>query len=110
MNNIDLLKDISEQIKEINRKRFVSEDNQEKEVLDLSLIALKEAERVEVARLSGEIIEKMEEVGAKLKAYAKEIRERVTRMSQFQKDVDSVESVAKGVLRVIDAVLEWIIK
>lgn len=105
LSKLDIL---NSQLRVVNAKRRVAGlSEEEREVLELSAVALRDAQRVEIAAIRGEIIEELNESSAKIKGFAKEIRERVAKMNQFAKDVDSVEMVARAVVKVLTAVGKW---
>lgn len=102
------LKALRISIKEIDVKRrskYLSDA--EREALELTAVALRDAERVAIAKIQKQVIKDMEEKVASLKEQAKVIRARVTKMNQVPKVLDKIETAIKTAVKIITAVAKW---
>ena len=79
----------------------------QRELLELSALALRDAERLAIARLQKEVYKDMEQITARLNDLSKRIRTRVTRMNKVPKALDAIETVVKEVVKVLLAVGKW---
>ena len=79
----------------------------QRELLELSALALRDAERLAIARLQKEVYKDMEQITARLNDLSKRIRTRVTRMNKVPKALDAIESVVKEVVKILVAVGKW---
>ncbi|MDD5517688.1 MAG: hypothetical protein PHS58_09745 [Bacteroidales bacterium] len=79
----------------------------ERGLLELSALALRDAERLAIARLQKEVYKDMEQITARLNDLSKRIRTRVTRMNKVPKALDAIESVVKEVVKILVAVGKW---
>ena len=79
----------------------------ERGLLELSALALRDAERLAIARLQEKVHKDMELVTARLNQLSKRIRSRVTRMNKAPKALDVIESVIKEVVKSLVAVGRW---
>lgn len=71
-------------------------------------MALRDAERVAIARLQKGIIKDMEEITAPLNALSKEIRSRVKKMNKVPKGLDITGKIIKEAVRIIAGVGKWV--
>ncbi len=79
----------------------------ERGLLELSALALRDAERLAIARLQEKVYKDMELATARLNQLSKRIRSRVTRMNKAPKALDVIESVIKEVVKILVAVGRW---
>ena len=102
------LKDLQASIKAIDVKRSGDDiTDDEREVLELTAIALRDAERVAIATIQKQVIKNMEEKTAALNALAKVIRAKVTKTNKTPKVLDSIESVIKTAVKIVAAIAKW---
>ena len=107
-NQAKILKEIQASIKAIDeqRKNNAITDN-EREVLELTAIALRDAERIAIASIQKQVIKDMEEKTVALNAQAKVIRAKVTKVNKIPKVLDSIELVIKTAVKIVAAVAKW---
>ncbi|MDD4032835.1 MAG: hypothetical protein PHS48_06265 [Bacteroidales bacterium] len=79
----------------------------ERGLLELSALALRDAERLAIARLQKQVYKDMELVTARLNQLSKRIRSRVTRMNKVPKALDAIETVVKEVVQILFMVGKW---
>ena len=102
------LKDLRVALKEIDVMRCVKDiSDAERNVLELTAVALRDAERVGIAKLQKQVIKDMEVKTASLNEQAKAIRNRVTQMNKMPKVLDTVETVIKTAVKVVAAIAKW---
>ena len=102
------LKELQESIKAIDNKRSNKDiSDTEREVLELTAVALRDAERVAIAAIQKQVIKNMEAKTAALNAQAKEIRAKVTKINKTPKVLDSIESVIKTAVKIVAAIAKW---
>ena len=102
------LAQIQQAIEQVDRQRMdLSLGVKERGLLELSALALRDAERLAIARLQKEVYKDMEQITARLNDLSKRIRTRVTRMNKVPKALDAIESVVKEVVKILVAVGKW---
>lgn len=102
------LTEIQEAIAQVDRERMdLSLGVKERGLLELSALALRDAERLAIARLQKEVYKDMEQTTARLNDLSKRIRTRVTRMNKVPKALDAIEGVIKEVVKILVAVGRW---
>ena len=102
------LKDLHASLKEIDAARLSPAlSDRERAVLELTAIALRDAERVAIAKMQKQLFKDMEAQTASLNAQAKAIRARVTRMNKTSKTLDTIESIIKTAVKIIAAIAKW---
>ncbi|MFA5325529.1 MAG: hypothetical protein WCR82_03960 [Bacteroidales bacterium] len=102
------LKEIQSAIKNVDKKRQSEDISQdERELMEMSAVALRDAERVAIAKLQKGIIKELEESTVELNKLSKTIRTRVSKMSKVPKALDKVETVIKEVVKILTAVTKW---
>ena len=102
------LKELRASIKEIDIKRRGKHlSAEEQEVLELTAVALRDAERVAIAKIQKQLIKDMQEQTANLNAQAKTIRARVTKMNKVPKILDAIETTIKTAVKIVAAVAKW---
>ena len=108
MQQAQTLKELQVSIKAIDEKRSSKElSDAEREVLELTAVALRDAERVAIAATQKQVIKDMEEKTAALNAHAKVIRAKVTKINKTPKALDSIESVIKTAVKIVAAIAKW---
>ena len=102
------LAQIQQAIERVDRERLDPNLGvKERGVLELSALALRDAERLAIARLQKKVYKDMEQVTARMNQLSKRIRSRVTRMNKVPKALDAIESVVKEVVKILVAVGKW---
>ena len=102
------LAQIQQAIERVDRERMdLSLGVKERGLLELSALALRDAERLAIARLQKEVYKDMEQITARLNELSKRIRTRVTRMNKVPKALDAIETVIKEVVKILVAVGKW---
>ncbi len=103
------LKEIQSAISAIDKTRLdPSLSAQEQKILELSAVALRDAERLAIAKINGEILKDLEATTQELKSLSRSIRTRVTRMNKLPKALDKIEKVIKEIVRILTAITKWI--
>jgi len=104
----ETLKTLRLSLKEVDTMRRVKEiTDAEREVLELSAVALRDAERLLIAKTQNQFIKDIEKETAALTAHARTIRARVTKMNKMPKVLDNIETVLKTVVKILIAVAKW---
>lgn len=102
------LAQIQQAIERVDRQRLdLNLGVKERGLLELSALALRDAERLAIARLQQKVYKDMELLTARLNDLSKRIRNRVTRMNKFPKALDAIESVVKEVVKILVAAGKW---
>ena len=102
------LAEIQEAIARVDQQRMdPTLGVKERGLLELSALALRDAERLAIARLQEKVYKDMELVTARLNQLSKRIRSRVTRMNKAPKAREVIESVIKEVVKILVAVGRW---
>ena len=102
------LAQIQQAIERVDRERMdLSLGVRERGLLELSALAMRDAERLAIARLQKEVYKDMEQITARLNDLSKRIRTRVTRMNKVPKALDAIETVIKEVVKILVAVGKW---
>jgi GTP1/Obg family GTP-binding protein len=102
------LAQIQQAIEQVDRQRMdLSLGVRERGLLELSALAMRDAERLAIARLQKEVYKDMEQITARLNDLSKRIRTRVTRMNKVPKALDAIETVIKEVVKILVAVGKW---
>ena len=102
------LAEIQEAIARVDQQRMdPTLGVKERGLLELSALALRDAERLAIARLQEKVYKDMELVTVRLNQLSKRIRSRVTRMNKAPKALDVIESVIKEVVKILVAVGRW---
>ncbi|MDR2915251.1 MAG: hypothetical protein LBV74_10545 [Tannerella sp.] len=102
------LKDLRTSLKEIDTvRRGKHLSGAEREALELTAVALRDAERVAIAKIQKQIIKDMEAKTAGLNAQAKVIRAKVAKMNKVPKVLDKIESAIKTAVKIVAAIAKW---
>ena len=102
------LKELRASLEGIDKKRRDKPlSDPECEVLELTAVALRDAERIAIAKIEKQIIKEMEEKTADLNAQAKVIRAKVTNMNQVPEVLNKIESIIKIAVKIVAAVAKW---
>ena len=102
------LAQIQQAIEQVDRQRLdLTLGVRERGLLELSALAMRDAERLAIARLQKEVYKDMEQITARLNELSKRIRTRVTRMNKVPKALDAIETVIKEVVKILVAVGKW---
>jgi hypothetical protein len=108
LDKVQTLKELRASIKAIDiKRRGKNLSDSEREVLELTAVALRDAERVAIAKMQKQIIKDMEDKTASLNAQSKVIRAKVTKMNKVPKVLDTIESAIKVAVKIIAAVAKW---
>lgn len=102
------LKELRASIQEIDAKRCHKDISDiEREALELTSVALRDAERLAIGKIQKQIIKDLEAKTASLNAQAKVIRAKVTKMNKASKVLDSIETAIKTAVRIVTAIAKW---
>jgi hypothetical protein len=102
------LKELRISLKEIDTMRRVKDiSDYEREALELTAVALRDAERVAIAITQKQFIKDMEIQTADLTAKARVIRARVTQINKMPKVLDNIESAIKIAVKIVAAIAKW---
>ena len=102
------LKELRVSIKEIDTKRRSRHlSDAEREVLELTAVALRDAERVAIAKIQKQLIKDMQERTASLNTQAKLIRAKVTKINKVPKVLDAIEKAVKTAVKIVAAIAKW---
>ena len=105
---IDTLKELRASIKDIDTKRRSKHlSGAEREVLELTAVALRDAERVAIAKIQKQLLKNMQEQTANLNEQAKTIRAKVTKMNRTPKILDTIEKTIKTAVKIVAAIAKW---
>lgn len=108
MSQTQTLKELRASLKEIDairRGKLLS--GTEREALELTAVALRDAERVAIAKIQKQVVKDMEAKTAELNALAKVIRAEVSKMNNVPKVLDKIESAIKTAVKIIAAIAKW---
>ena len=106
--NTITLKELQASIKNIDAERRVTNlSDTEREALELTAIALRDAERVAIAKIQKQLIKDMQEQTANLNAQAKAIRAKVTKMNKTPRTLDAIETAIKTAVKIVSAIAKW---
>ena len=102
------LKELRASLKEVDALRRSKEllEN-EREVLELTAVALRDAERLAISKMQKQFIKELEAQTAQLNEQAKTIRARVTRINKMPKVLDNIETVLKTAVKIVAAIAKW---
>lgn len=102
------LEDIRQAVREIDvKRRDASLTPGQREVLELSASALRDAERVAEIVLEKKVIDELGDTVKELKSRSSAIRARVTAMGKVPKALDSIESVISIAVSVLKNISKW---
>ena len=102
------LKELRASLQEIDTMRRNKDiSDAEREALELTAVALRDAERVAIAIAQKQFIKDMEQQTASLTAQARVIRARVTRINKMPKVLDQIETVIKTAVKIVAAIAKW---
>ena len=102
------LKELRASLQEIDAMRRVKDiSDAEREALELTAIALRNAERVAIAATQKQFVKDMETQTANLTEQARVIRARVTQMNKMPKVLDNIETVIKTAVKIVVAIAKW---
>jgi len=102
------LEDIRQALYGIDRQRLEQDlPPEERDMLELSAVALRDAERLLVAQKQKQLVQQQEALTEEITELARIIRARVTRMNQVPKAVEAVEKVLREVVVVLKALGKW---
>jgi len=103
------LKDLRTSIKEIDAMRRIKNmTDAEREALEMTAVALRDAERVLIAKMQNQFIKDMDAQTKSLNEQAKTIRARVTKMNKMpNKVLDKIETIIKTAVKIVAAVAKW---
>jgi len=102
------LDDIRNAVREIDiKRRDASLTPGEREVLELSATALRDAERLATISLQKQVVTDMEKAVTELKTRSSALRARITRMGKVPKALDRIESVLGMAVSVLKGISKW---
>ena len=79
----------------------------ERRALELSSIALRDAERVLIKKIQGIIIKDEKEIMARLDERSRIISNKVTEINKGSKVLDTIEAVIKIIVKIASAFVKW---
>ena len=108
-NQTQTLTELRSSLKEIDMMRRVKDvTDAERDVLEQAAVALRDAERILIAKIQSQFIKDMEKETAALNQQAKDIRSRVTKMNKMpNKVLAEIQTVLKTVVKILIAVAKW---
>jgi DNA repair ATPase RecN len=102
------LKDLRTSLQSIDTMRRIKDlSDTEREALELTAVALRDAERLAIAIAQKQFIKDIEAQTASLTAQARTIRARVTQINKMPKALDNIESVLKTAVKIVAAIAKW---
>jgi hypothetical protein len=102
------LKQLRASLQEIDTMRHIKDmSEEERAALELTAVALRDAERIAIATTQKQFIKDMETQTANLTAQAKVIRARVTQLNKMPKVLNNIESVIKTAVKIVAAIAKW---
>ena len=105
---IQTLKDLRISIKDIDVKRRGKHiSNAEREAMEMTAVALRDAERIAIAAIQKQFIKDIQERTVSLNEQAKKIRTKVAQMSKMPKGLNKIETAIKTAVKIIIAVAKW---
>ena len=108
INEEQTLKNLRASIKEIDTMRRVKDITDiEREALELTAVALRDAERLLIAKTQNQLIKDMQQQTDSLNEQAKVIRARVTKMNKMPKVLDNIETILKTATKILIAIAKW---
>lgn len=102
------LEKVRKALLEVDHKRSAKDlDEDEREDLELSAVALRDAERLLISATQKSVVKDFESISDELKKMSVKIRDRVRRLNRTAKILDKAETILKDVLRIISALGQW---
>ena len=102
------LKELRASIKDIDSKRRGKHlSDAEREALELTAVALRDAERLAISKIQKQLIKDMQEQTASLNEQARTIRTKVTKMNRVPKVLNSIETAIKTAVKIVAAIAKW---
>ena len=102
------LKELRASLAEVDALRLMPNlTSPERKALELTAVALRDAERLAIAKLQKQLFKDLEEQTVALNAQARSIRARVTRMNKLPKVLDNIESVIQTAVKIVAAIAKW---
>ena len=110
MNQEQTLEELRASLKEIDAMRLVKDISEpEREALELTAVALRDAERICIAKMQNQLMKDLQAQTASLNEQAKVIRARVTKMNKFpNKVLANIQSVIKTAVKIVVAIAKWV--
>ena len=105
---VQTLKELRTSIKDIDVKRRSNRfSGTDREALELTAVALRDAERVAIAKIQKQLIKDMQERTASLNEQAKAIRAKVAKMNKTPKTLNAIETAIKTAVKIVVAIAKW---
>jgi len=102
------LKELRALLQEIDAMRRVKDiSDAEREALEMTSVALRDAERIAITATQKQFIKDMETQTESLNEQARIIRARVTQINKMPKVLDNIESVIKTAVKIVVAIAKW---
>lgn len=102
------LKQIQKSIREADILRISNDiSDEEREALELSVVALCDAERLVIANMGKQLYEEMANSLTEINNLSKEIRQRVTKMEKTAKSLSSIRNFLSIVVDLLTAIGKW---
>ena len=109
MNQEQTLKDLRISMKEIDGMRRIKDISEpEREALELTAVALRDAERILIAKMQNQLVKDWQAQTANLNEQARAIRASVTKMNKLpNKVLDKIVTVIKTAVKIVAAIAKW---
>jgi phosphate uptake regulator len=102
------LEDIRQALYDIDRQRLEQDlPPEERDTLELSAVALRDLERLLIAKKQKQLIKDQEALTEEITELSRIIRARVTRMNSVPKALESVEKIFKEIVLLLKAIGKW---
>ena len=102
------LEDIRQALYDIDRQRLEQDlPSEERNTLELSAVALRDLERLLIAKKQKQLIKDQEALTEEITELSRIIRARVTRMNSVPKALESVEKIFKEIVLLLKAIGKW---
>ena len=102
------LAEIRKAIADLDKERSIKNiTDQERETIELSIIALRQSERILIEKMRKNVLKELTAETETLKELAALIRSRVTKIGKAPKWLDKVESIIKTTVTLLAIVVKW---
>jgi len=109
MNQEQTLKELRASMKEIEEMRRIKDISEpEREALELTAVALRDAERILIAKMQNQLMKDLQTQTTSLNEQARTIRARVTKMNKMpNKVLSNIQTVIKIAVKIVVAIAKW---
>ena len=108
-NQEQTLNELRASLTEVDAMRRIKDISEpEREALELTAVALRDAERILITKMQNQLVKDLQAQTASLNEQAKAIRASVTQMNKLpNKVLDKIESIIKTAVKIIALVVKW---